>query len=136
MMLAARRPGEDRLQKLVDKIEASGGKASSQVTDVTNRKQVEELIDTTFQKYGQVDVLVNNAGLRPLSPLDALKVDEWDRMIDVNIKGLLYAIAVALPVMRKRKQGQIVNLASVAGLKVIPSGAVYKESSNTIPISI
>jgi NADP-dependent 3-hydroxy acid dehydrogenase YdfG len=91
-----------------------------------------ELIDTTFQKYGQVDVLVNNAGLRPLSPLDALKVDEWDRMIDVNIKGLLYAIAVALPVMRKRKQGQIVNVASVAGLKVFPCGAVYKEKYDKV----
>lgn len=123
VMLAARR--EDRLQKLVNKIEASGGKASFKVTDVTNREQVEELVETTVQKYGQVDVLINNAGLMPLSPLDALKVDEWDKMVDVNIKGLLYAIAAVLPVMRKRKEGQIVNIASVAGHKVFPSGAVY-----------
>ncbi|MGB3212481.1 MAG: SDR family oxidoreductase [Desulforhopalus sp.] len=123
VMLAARR--EDRLQKLVNNIKASGGQASFKVTDVTNRGQIEELFNTTIETYGQVDILINNAGLMPLSPLSALKVDEWDQMIDVNIKGLLYAIAAALPVMQKRKQGQIVNIASVAGLKVFPSGAVY-----------
>lgn len=123
LMLAARR--EERLKKLVQEIETSGGQASFQVTDVTNREALMDLVDATVQKYDRVDVLINNAGLMPLSPLDALKVDEWDQMVDVNIKGVLYAIAAALPVMRKQKKGHIVNLASVAGIKVFQAGAVY-----------
>ncbi len=123
LMLAARR--EERLKKIVQEIEASGGRASFQVTDVTSRDSLKDLVDATIQKYDRLDILINNAGLMPLSPLDALKVDEWDQMIDVNIKGVLYAIAAALPLMRKQKNGHIVNLASVAGIKVFPAGAVY-----------
>ena len=123
LMLAARR--EERLQTLVQEIETSGGKASYHVTDVTNRQALKDLVDATLEKYDRIDVLINNAGLMPLSPLDALKVDEWEQMIDVNIKGVLYSIAAALPTMRKQKKGHIVNIASVAGIKVFQAGAVY-----------
>ena len=130
LMLAARR--EERLQKLVQEIETAGGTASYQVTDVTKREALQELVEATLQKYDRLDVLINNAGLMPLSPLDALKVDEWDQMVDVNIKGVLYAVAAALPVMRKQKKGHIVNLASVAGIKVFPSGAVYCATKSAV----
>ena len=123
LMLAARR--EDRLKDLVAKIEQAGGTAQYQITDVTQREQVEALAKATKTAYGRVDVLVNNAGLMPLSPLDEAKVDEWDRMVDVNIKGVLYNIAAVLPMMREQKSGHIINISSVAGHKVFPAGAVY-----------
>jgi len=96
-----------------------------QVTDVTDRKQVESLAAATKEKFGRIDVLINNAGLMPLAPLDALKVDQWEQMIDVNIKGVLYGIAAVLPTMREQHSGHIINLSSVAGHKVFPGGAVY-----------
>lgn len=123
LMLAARR--EDRLKELVAKIEQAGGTAQYQVTDVTQKDQVDALAEATKAAYGRVDVLVNNAGLMPLSPLDEAKIDEWDQMIDVNIKGVLYNIAAVLPIMRAQKSGHIINISSVAGHKVFPAGAVY-----------
>lgn len=123
LMLAARR--EERLKELVSDIEKDGGTAKYQVTDVTDNSQVEALAEATHEAYGSIDVLVNNAGLMPLSPLDQVKVDEWDKMIDVNIKGVLYAIAAVLPIMRQQKSGHIINLSSVAGHKVFPAGTVY-----------
>ena len=123
LMLAARR--EDRLKELADDINQSGGTAKYQVTDVTDRSQVEALAKATHQAYDRIDVLVNNAGLMPLSPLAALKVDEWDKMVDVNIKGVLYGVAAVLPVMKQQKSGHIINLSSVAGHQVFPSGVVY-----------
>ncbi len=123
LMLAARR--KDRLRAVSDEIEQAGGTVTYQVTDVTDHAQVQELADAALERYGRIDVLVNNAGLMPLSPLDLLKVDEWDRMIDVNIKGVLYGVAAVLPHMRSRKQGHIINLSSVAGYKVFPTSAVY-----------
>lgn len=123
LMLAARR--EDRLKELVDEIGKAGGVAKYQVTDVTDREQVKALAEATHKVYGKIDVLVNNAGLMPLSPLAALKIDEWDQMVDVNIKGVLYGVAAVLPIMKEQKSGHIINLSSVAGHKVFPSGAVY-----------
>ncbi|MGB7442476.1 MAG: SDR family oxidoreductase [Coleofasciculaceae cyanobacterium] len=123
LMLAARR--EDRLKKLVSDIEKEGGTAKYQVTDVTNRSQVEALAKATHQAYGRIDVLVNNAGLMPLSPLAETKVDEWEKMVDVNIKGVLFNIAAVLPIMRQQKSGHIINLSSVAGHHVFPAGTVY-----------
>ncbi|MGB3653170.1 MAG: SDR family oxidoreductase [Rivularia sp. (in: cyanobacteria)] len=123
LMLAARR--EDRLKELVSDIQKDGGTAKYKVTDVTDRSQVEALAKATHQAYERIDVLVNNAGLMPLSPLDETKVDEWDKMVDVNIKGVLYAIAAVLPIMRQQKSGHIINLSSVAGHKVFPGGTVY-----------
>jgi NADP-dependent 3-hydroxy acid dehydrogenase YdfG len=123
LMLAARR--EDHLIKLCADIESAGGEAAYCVTDVTSRDQVEALAQATMQRYDRIDTIINNAGLMPLSPLDQLKVDEWEQMIDVNIKGVLYGIAAVLPHMRNRKQGHVINVSSIAGHKVFPTGAVY-----------
>ncbi len=123
LMLAARR--EDRLKELVAEIQKDGGTAKYQVTDVSDRNQVEALAKATHQAYERIDVLVNNAGLMPLSPLAANKVDEWEKMVDVNIKGVLYGIAAVMPIMQQQKSGHIINLSSVAGHKVFPGGTVY-----------
>lgn len=123
LVLGARR--ESRLTELVASIEADGGKAMSRATDVTDRTEVEALAQAARDSYGRIDVWLNNAGLMPLAPLDALKVDEWEQMIDVNLKGVLYGIAAALPTMREQHSGHIMNLSSVAGHKVMPGGAVY-----------
>ena len=95
VMLGARR--EENLERIVSEIKDGGGEAAYRVTDVTDRDQVENLVAGTVDEFGRIDMLVNNAGLMPLSPLDALKVDEWEQMVDVNIKGVLYGIAAALP---------------------------------------
>ncbi|MCW5313225.1 SDR family NAD(P)-dependent oxidoreductase [Nostoc sp. KVJ3] len=123
LMLAARR--EDRLKDLVAEIAKLGGTATYRVTDVVDRSQVEALAKETLSTYSRIDVLINNADLMPLSPLDQVKVEEWDRMIDVNIKGVLYGIAAVLPIMRQQKSGHIINLSSVAGHKVFPGSAIY-----------
>ncbi|MFN6481520.1 MULTISPECIES: SDR family oxidoreductase [unclassified Nostoc] len=123
LMLSARR--EDRLKDLVAAIAKSGGTATYQVTDVADRAQVETLAKQTLSTYGRIDVLINNAGLMPLSALDQVKVEEWDQMIDVNIKGVLYGIAAVLPIMRQQKSGHVINLSSVAGHKVFAGSAVY-----------
>lgn len=123
LMLGARR--ESRLKELVSSIEADGGQAAYRVTDVTDRSQVEALAQAAKDTFGRIDVLLNNAGLMPLAPLDALKVDEWEQMVDVNLKGVLYGIAAVLPTMREQHSGHIINLSSVAGHKVMPGGAVY-----------
>ena len=123
LMVGARRT--HRLEKLVEEIRAQGGTAEFQAVDVTRRSEVEALVAKAEQTYGRVDVLVNNAGLMPLSNLDRLLVDEWDQMIDVNIKGVLYGIAAALPRMQAQKAGHIINLSSIGGHSVVPTGAVY-----------
>ena len=123
LMVGARRT--DRLRKLVEEIRAAGGTAEFQAVDVTRRAEVEALVASAEKAYGQVDVLVNNAGLMPLSNLDRLLVDQWDQMIDVNIKGVLHGIAAALPRMQARKSGHIINLSSIGGHTVVPTAAVY-----------
>ncbi|SFU44548.1 SDR family oxidoreductase [Halomonas korlensis] len=123
LVLGARR--EDRLKALRDAIVEQGGEAIYRVTDVTDRSQVEALAQAAKEAYGRIDVLINNAGLMPLSPLDQLKVDEWEKMVDVNIKGVLYGLAAVLPTMREQHAGHIINLSSVAGHVVFPSAAVY-----------
>lgn len=126
VVLAARR--RDRVQALAEELAAAGGKAMAAKTDVVDRKQVQQLVDTTVETYGRIDVMLNNAGLMPLSPLERLKVDEWDQMIDVNIKGVLYGVAAALPYMKEQKAGHIINVSSVAGHKIIPAGALLQKS--------
>ncbi len=123
VVLAARR--EERLQELQKAIENEGGEAKYKVTDVTSREEMKELAQFTLDEYGKIDVIVNNAGLMPNSFLYKLKVDEWDRMIDVNIKGVLYGIAAVLPHMRERKEGHVINVSSVAGHVTGPGSAVY-----------
>lgn len=115
----------ERLEALKAEIEAAGGEALAVGLDVTSRESVNAFVDAARERFGRVDVIVNNAGLMPLSPLAALKVDEWDQMIDVNVKGVLYGIAAALPVMEAQGYGQIINIASTAGHQILPSGAVY-----------
>jgi len=123
VMLGARR--EENLERIVSEIEDDGGVAAYRVTDVTSQDQVENLVAGAVEEFGRIDVLVNNAGLMPLSPLDALKVDEWEQMVDVNIKGVLYGVAAALPRMQEQHDGQFINLSSVAGHVVFPNSAVY-----------
>ena len=124
VVLGARR--KDRLDAIVKNIQADGAEALAVSVDVTNRAQVEALVQKAIDTYGKIDVLVNNAGIMPIAPLSLLKVDEWDRMIDLNIKGVLYGIAAALPHMRQQKSGHIINTASVFGIKVFaPGGTVY-----------
>jgi NADP-dependent 3-hydroxy acid dehydrogenase YdfG len=123
LVLGARRV--DRIEALAAEIESHGGKALAIGLDVTDRNQVRSLVDRAVETFGRIDVMVNNAGLMPLSPLDRYKLDEWDRMIDVNIKGVLYGIAAALPHMQRQKGGHFVNVASVAGHVLFPTGTVY-----------
>ncbi|CAG9180154.1 SDR family oxidoreductase [Cupriavidus pampae] len=124
VVLAARRV--ERLASIAEEIRAAGGKVEVVPTDVTNQADVRKLIDTSVQSFGKVDVLINNAGLMSIAPLSETKVDEWDRMIDINIKGVLYGIAAALPVFQKQGHGHFINIASVAGVKVFsPGGTVY-----------
>jgi NADP-dependent 3-hydroxy acid dehydrogenase YdfG len=130
IVLGARR--EDRIRSLADELTRSGGKALAVATDVTKRDQVRRLVDEAVHKYGRIDVMINNAGLMQQSPLERLKVDEWDNMIDINIKGVLYGIAAALPYMKQQKAGHIINVSSVAGHKVTPLGAVYCATKHAV----
>ena len=123
VVLGARRA--DRIEALAEELTAAGHRAKAVPTDVTDRDQVRHLVDTAVEEFGRVDVMLNNAGLMPLAPLERLKVDEWDRMIDVNIKGVLYGIAAALPHMKEQKSGHIINVSSVYGHVVDPGATVY-----------
>lgn len=122
--IAARR--RDRLDEIVSELTAQGQTARAYTLDVTKRSEVEETIAAVVRDFDRLDVLVNNAGLMAIAPIQKLMVDEWDRMIDINIKGVLYGVAAALPVFEKQKSGHVINLSSVAGLKVFaPGGTVY-----------
>jgi NADP-dependent 3-hydroxy acid dehydrogenase YdfG len=121
--LGARRA--DRIEALAEELTAAGHRARAVPTDVTDRDQVRRLVDTAVEEFGRVDVMLNNAGLMPLAPLERLKLDEWDRMIDVNIKGVLYGIAAALPHMKEQRSGHIINVSSVYGHVVDPGATVY-----------
>ena len=129
LMLGARRV--DRLTTLTQEI---GQPEAFLATDVTDADQVKALADKAVAQYGRIDVIVNNAGLMPHSPLERLKVADWDRMIDVNIKGVLYGIAAALPHMTAQKSGHIINVSSVAGHKVGPGGAVYAATKHAVRV--
>jgi len=130
VVLGARR--SDRLQSLADELSGSGGKALAIATDVTHRNQVKRLVDTAAQKFGRVDVMINNAGIMPRAPLERLTIDDWDRTIDVNIKGVLYGIAAALPHMKKQKSGHMIFVSSVAGHKIGPDFAVYAATKHAV----
>ena len=126
LVLGARR--QDRLEALVAEIRAAGGQAAFAVTDVTRRGYVEALVQTALTHFGRLDVMINNAGLMAVAPLTELKVDEWESMLDINVKGLLYGIAAALPVFEQQGSGHFINIASVAGLKVFGNATVYSAS--------
>jgi NADP-dependent 3-hydroxy acid dehydrogenase YdfG len=132
VVLGARRV--DRLKSLADELTTTGGKALAVATDVTNYDQVKRLVDAAVHTFRRVDVMLNNAGLMPHSPLERLKVEDWDRMIDVNIKGVLYGIAAALPYMKEQKSGHFINVSSVAGHKVRAGGVVYAATKHAMRV--
>jgi NADP-dependent 3-hydroxy acid dehydrogenase YdfG len=122
--LAARR--KDRLDDLVREITRTGGQATAYKLDVTDKEQVRTVVDQIVAEFGRLDVVINNAGLMPIRPMAEANTDEWDAMIDINVKGVLYGIAAALPVFLRQQSGHFINLGSVAGLKVFaPGGTVY-----------
>jgi len=123
LLLGARR--EDRLAALADELRFNGAEVEVKALDVTDRRSVEAFAAFALEKWGRIDVIVNNAGIMPLSPMASLKVDEWDQMIDVNIKGVLYGIAAVLPSMLARESGHVINIASIGALAVSPTAAVY-----------
>jgi NADP-dependent 3-hydroxy acid dehydrogenase YdfG len=123
VVLGARRT--ERLARLCDDIRAAGGSSLYQALDVTSRTDMQAFVDFAVRQYGRVDVIINNAGVMPLSRLDALNVYEWDQMIDVNIRGVLYGIAAGLPLMQQQKSGQFINIASIGAYTVSPTASVY-----------
>jgi NADP-dependent 3-hydroxy acid dehydrogenase YdfG len=130
VVLGARRV--DRIQSLAQELIDKGGKALAMATDVTRHDDVKALVDAAVQTFGRIDVMLNNAGLMPHSPLERLKIDDWNQTIDVNIKGVLYGIAAALPHMKQQKSGQIINVASVAARIVRPGSAVYAATKSAV----
>jgi NADP-dependent 3-hydroxy acid dehydrogenase YdfG len=131
-VLGARRA--DKIKALADELNAGEGKALAVTTDVTDAGQVQRLVDTAVEQFGRVDVILNNAGIMPLSNLERLKIADWDAMIDVNLKGVLYGIAAALPYMQRQRSGHIINVSSVAGFKVIPMSSVYSATKTAVRV--
>ena len=132
VVLGARR--KEKIDEIAAEINGRGGQALAVKTDVTDVNQAKHLVDTAVKTYGKIDVLLNNAGLMPLSPLEYLKIDDWNRCIDVNIKGVLYGIAAALPYMKEQKSGQIISVSSVAGHTITPGGAVYSATKYSVRV--
>ena len=122
----------DKLETLKKEITDNGGEIIIHETDVTKKSDCDNLVKQAIENYGTVDVLINNAGLMPLSFVKSLKIDEWDRMIDVNIKGVLYCTAAVVPTMVEKKSGHIVNISSVAGRVVFPAGSVYCATKHAV----
>jgi NADP-dependent 3-hydroxy acid dehydrogenase YdfG len=123
LVLGARRT--ERLEALADEIRGEAGRVLTRRLDVTDRADMAAFAEAARQEFGRVDVIVNNAGIMPLSPMASMKVEEWDRMVDVNIKGVLHGIAAVLPEMTARGSGHIINIASIGALRVVPTAAVY-----------
>jgi NADP-dependent 3-hydroxy acid dehydrogenase YdfG len=123
VILGARNP--DRLDAVTARISAAGGEAVTKATDVSSRGDLMEFVSLATATYGQLDVLVSNAGIMPVSPFDELRVDDWEAMVDVNLKGVLFGIAAALPVFRRQGYGHFVNVASTAAFRVTPGQSVY-----------
>ncbi|WP_030770327.1 MULTISPECIES: SDR family oxidoreductase [unclassified Streptomyces] len=130
VVLGARRT--ERLEALAARIERAGGQAAWIRTDVTRRADLSGLVDLARERYGRLDVLVSNAGVGLISPLDELRVEDWEEMIDVNLKGVLYGIAAALPVFREQGSGHFVHTVSTAGLRVVPLQSVYAGTKNAV----
>jgi NADP-dependent 3-hydroxy acid dehydrogenase YdfG len=122
----------DKLESLKNEITKNGGEAFVQKLDVTRKSDCDSFADAVVKKWGTVDILVNNAGLMPLSFFKNLKISEWDQMIDVNIKGVLYCTAAVIPHMLAKKSGHIINISSVAGRIVFPAGSVYCATKHAI----
>ncbi len=130
LVLGARR--KDRLEALVERIALAGGEAVYARVDVKQRADLAALVALARERFGKLDVLVNNAGIGPISLLDELRVEDWEEMIDVNIKGVLYGIAASLPLFRAQGFGHFVNVLSTAGLKIVPMQSVYAGTKNAV----
>lgn len=130
LALGARR--QDRLDAIVNEIKDAGGEALAVATDVTRQEDVQKLVEAAKDAYGRVDVIFNNAGLMPLSPLESQRVDEWNQMIDVNMKGTLYGISAVLPIFKEQKSGHVINVSSVYGHKTVATGAVYCATKHAV----
>lgn len=130
VVLGARR--SDRLEAVAAAIVRNGGQAVHRTTDVTSRTDQVALVDLARRRYGRLDVMIANAGVGLISPLDALRVDDWDTMIDVNLRGVLYALAACLPVFRAQGEGHFVTIVSTSGLKIVPEQAVYAATKNAV----
>ena len=130
LVLGARRI--DRIEALAARITAAGGHATAIATDVRRRDDVAQLVARAGERFGGLDVLISNAGIAPISLLDELRVADWEDMIDVNLKGVLYGIAAALPVFRAQGRGHFVNVVSTSGLKIVPTQAVYAATKNAV----
>ncbi|MGC0885438.1 SDR family oxidoreductase [Pantoea agglomerans] len=123
LLLGARR--ESRLAALAEELQFNGAEVAIKALDVTRREEMTQFVEYALARWGRVDVMINNAGIMPLSPMASLRVEEWDQMIDVNIKGVLYGIASVLPTMLAHQRGHIINIASIGALAVSPTAAVY-----------
>ncbi|MCJ8517359.1 NADP-dependent 3-hydroxy acid dehydrogenase YdfG [Pseudorhizobium tarimense] len=130
LVLGAR--SEAEIAAVAGEIEAAGGEAVYDAIDVTRRADMERLVNLACERFGRLDVIVNNAGIGPLSRFDALRVDDWDAMIDVNLKGALYGVAAALPVFTRQNSGHVINVVSTAGLKIVPTMGVYAATKNAL----
>jgi len=132
VVAAARR--EERLNGLVKRIEESGGRAVAHRCDVTDREQVQQVADAATSQFGRIDILINNAGVMPVSAIAERRYDDWDRMLDVNVKGALYAIGAVLPTMLEQRSGHIVNVSSVAGRHIFPGNVVYCATKHALHV--
>ncbi len=130
LVLGAR--SEAEIKAVADEIKVAGGEAIYRTTDVTNRADLDALVGLACERFGRLDVIVNNAGIGPISRFDALRVEDWDAMIDVNLKGTLYGIAAALPVFIRQNGGHIINVLSTAGIKILPTMGVYAATKNAL----
>ncbi|MGY3451958.1 SDR family oxidoreductase [Bradyrhizobium sp. USDA 4353] len=130
VVLGAR--NEKALAAITDEITAAGGKAAFQRTDVRHRQDLEALVALAIKCGGKLDAMINNAGIGPISRFDALRVEDWDAMIDVNLRGTLYGIAAALPVFKRQGSGHMINVVSTAGLKILPTMGVYAATKNAV----
>lgn len=130
LVLGAR--SESEIANVADRIEEAGGSAVFRQVDVTRRADFEALVGLAQDRFGQLDVIVNNAGIGPISRFDALRVEDWDAMIDVNVRGALYGIAAVLPIFNAKRSGHVVNVISTAGLKIVPTMGVYAATKNAL----
>lgn len=130
VVLAARR--SDQLERLVDEINSTGGMAICTKIDVKNKADLVQLVNTAVEQYGKLDVMVNNAGVSQLSRIDELDIEGWEEMIDINLKGVLYGMAAAIPIFKKQQSGHVVNIISTAGLSIVPTMGVYAGTKNAI----
>lgn len=129
-MLGAR--SEAEIATVAEEIAAAGGQAVYRAIDVTKPDDLEVLVKLACERFGRLDVIINNAGIGPLSRFDSLKVEDWDAMIDVNLKGALYGIAAALPVFKQQDTGHVINVVSTAGIKIVPTMGVYAATKNAL----